>query len=308
MRRRSSAMDVIIVGAGASGLSAAQHCALQGLRTLVIESQFAGGLIVNVGVLDGYPGALGISGAGFASAMQSELQELGIEIVTGEVSEIVPGPRLWTVKVAQRVYQTSNVVCATGAQLAPLPVPGFARLLGRGVSQCAYCDAGLYRDERVVVVGGGDAALQEALHLTDYASEVILVHRTKRLRARHDYVTRAGSSANLQFRWSSEVVEILGDSGVEGVCVRNIEREDNDTISCRAVFPFVGLQPRTDVFAAHVVRDERGAITANDSLMANAQGVFVVGAARAGYEGLVVDAVSDGARAARSIARRRGGA
>ncbi|MGK0170118.1 MAG: thioredoxin reductase (NADPH), partial [Gammaproteobacteria bacterium] len=129
MRRRSSAMDVIIVGAGASGLSAAQHCALQGLRTLVIESQFAGGLIVNVGVLDGYPGALGISGAGFASAMQSELQELGIEIVTGEVSEIVPGPRLWTVKVAQRVYQTSNVVCATGAQLAPLPVPGFARLL-----------------------------------------------------------------------------------------------------------------------------------------------------------------------------------
>jgi len=311
MRRRRGELDVIVVGAGISGLTAAYHCARMGLAVGIVECELPGGLVVNVGKLDGYPSASPTSGAELATGLYNEAAELGVQIINGEVTDLnlnaspmivraqAPAPASTETHTATEL-KTRSVVLAMGASLLPLTVPGAERLWGRGISQCAFCDAGLFRGEKVAVVGGGDSALQEALHLTAFASEISLIHRGNRLSARQHYTARAAEAENIRFHWSSKVIEILGNDSVEGLRIASRDGEEID-IACRAVFPFVGLQPRMTLLPASLVR-QGDAVRVDDSLATSLPGVYAVGALRSGFAGQLTNAVSDGSVVAQSIA------
>lgn len=305
MKRAGSALDVLVVGAGIAGLTAALHAAWRGKRVAVVESALPGGLVVNVGALEGFPAVARTSGAELAAALQSQAMELGVEFVEANVASLDAQSRVFTVSAEDAgSYRAKSVVWAAGARLRALSVPGAERLWQKGVSQCAFCDAGLYRDQPVVVIGGGDAALQEAQHLLGYASRVTLVHRRNRLRAQQHYVSRAADAPNMQFRWTSEITEVLGDVGVEGVRIRHVDTGDEQEIECRAVFPFIGVVPHTSPLPEAAERDETGAAVVDKDLMTDIPGLYVIGAARVGFGGQLVHAASDGAVAAAAIARR----
>jgi thioredoxin reductase (NADPH) len=196
------------------------------------------------------------------------------------------------------------VIVATGAALRTLPAPGAERLAGRGVSQCAWCDGGLYRDAEVVVAGGGDAALSEALHLGQFARAVTIVTRGESFRARRSYVSRIAGDERFQLRWASEIVEVLGDDGVEGVRVRDRESGAEEVIACRGLFTFVGLVPHAGLVGEPVARDADGRIVTDARFETAMPGVFAVGAVRAGYGGRLTQAVAEATTAAELAAAR----
>jgi len=301
MRRKVGPFDTLVVGAGIGGLTAACHAARLGLRTGLIEAELPGGLVVNVGNLDGYPAANSTSGVELASALQLEATDLGVEFIVTKALGVQGTAPIKVVETESGDHRAKRLVLAMGARLAPFDVSGFGRLWGRGVSQCAYCDGGLYRGKTVVVVGGGDAALQEGLHLAEYAQQVVLVHRSNRLTARQYYVAKAADSPAFQFRWSTEVVEILGSDGVEGV--RLLNENENTVLPCSAVFPFIGLRPCTDILAGAISRDSNGGLEVSAALETSLPGVFAIGALRAGFAGQLTNAVSDGSWVAQSVAR-----
>ena len=193
---------------------------------------------------------------------------------------------------------------ATGASLRTLDAPGAERLAGRGVSQCAWCDGGLYRDAEVVVAGGGDAALSEAIHLAEFARSVTIVTRGEMFRARRSYVSRVADDERFQLRWASEIVEVLGDKGVEGVRVRDNEAGSEEVVACNGLFVFVGLAPNAGLLPADVARDERGFVVTDASFETASPGVFAVGAVRSGYGGRLTQAVAEATTAAERAAAR----
>ena len=303
-QRRGGPLDVLILGAGISGLTAACQSARMGLSVGLVEKALPGGLVVNVGNLDGYPSARPTSGAELASALRNDAVSLGVQVIESEVTGLNLSSRPMAVETgthAMPTHRARAIVLAMGAALSPFTVPGADRLVGHGVSQCAFCDAGLYQGETVVVVGGGNAALQEALHLTQFASEVVLVHRGNRLSAMPHYVARAAESPNMRFHWSTQVVEVLGRETVEGVRMTIGEGEEASEISCRGVFPFVGLVPQTELLPEGLLGRD-GAVDVDELMATSMPGVYAIGALRAGFGGQLTNAVSDGSIVARSVA------
>lgn len=301
MRRPGRGFDVLVVGGGISGLTAAYHTALQGATVGLVEAELPGGLVVNVGHLDGYPSAGATSGIELANALYAHLDELGVQHISDTVTGFeLEGPAK-VASTARGQHRAATIVLAMGAKLTSLAAPGAGRLWQRGVSQCAFCDAGLYRGATVVVIGGGDSALQEALHLAEFAAEVVLVHRRNRLRARKHYVGLAASSAKIQFRWSSEVVEVLGEGNVEGVRLRHVDSREETSLPCKAVFPFVGLTANSQLLPESVGRDAHGRVLVDGELMTTVPGVYAVGALRTAYAGQITNAVSDGSLVAQAI-------
>jgi thioredoxin reductase (NADPH) len=296
--------DVAVIGGGIAGLTAAHHAALGGVSVgHFAELEMLGGLVMNVGAIDGYPAPTTPSGVELAVGLMEANAALGVTSIATRVDAIEGGGPSRILRGGDQSWTARQIIVATGARLKSLAVPGAERLIGRGVSQCAWCDGALYRDADVVVAGGGDAALSEALHLTQFARNITVVTRGEEFRARRHYVTRAAEDERFQFRWGSELVAVLGENGVEGVSVREHGSNAIETIPCTGLFVFIGLEPNAEVLGSGVERDPRGFVRTDSDLGTTMPGVRAIGAVRSGYGGRLTNAVSEATVAAEAAVR-----
>lgn len=289
----------VVIGAGYAGLAAARALARQGVRTALIDDGYLGGLLLNVGVLEGPPEANGQSGADLVNLLLGEALEAGADYKMGAVADLRREGDAWS--LPDHGVVSPHVLLATGAKLRELGVPGEAALTGRGVSQCAFCDGGLYRGKPVAVVGGGDAAFQEALHLTEMCGSVVMLLRGAAPRARTAFVARAAARGNLEIRYSVQVREIVGADGVDAVRIRDGATGAEETLAVDAVFPFVGLTPETALAPADAARDSAGALIVDAAMRTSTPGLSAIAAARSGYGGQAADALADAEAAAAAI-------
>ena len=299
--RRHGRYDVLVIGGGVSGLTAAHHAARSGLSTALIEGEpLFGGQIATVEQLDGYPAAGALSGVDLAVDLVERCRALGVAVLEGAVEALSVGDGGLAVIAGER-HRARAVVVASGARLRQLEAPGARELLGRGVSQCAWCDGHLYRGEDVAVIGGGDAAAQEALVLAGFCRRVYVVARSP-LRAKPDYVNRLSRLDNVEFVWSSVVDEVLGSGAVEGVRLRGVRDGSIRELACEAVFPFIGSIPNSEFLPAEVACED-GYVLTDAEYATSLAGVFAAGAVRRGYGGHVAEAVGEAVSAASAAAR-----
>lgn len=295
-RARRTSHQVIVIGAGVAGLAAATEAARCGLRCALFDDGLLGGLITNVGALHGHPGGAQTSGAELVNTMLGEALAAAVDYLPGAVTELSATGGHWC--LPEHGVSASHVILATGARLRTLGVAGEEPLTGRGVSQCAYCDGGLYRGKDVAVVGGGDGAFQEALHLAELCASVTMILRGRRPRARPVFVEQAAELANMQFRWRTEVQEIIGADGVTAVRLYDQDSGAEEILPIAAIFPFIGLEPRTALAPGEAERDPAGGLIVDADMQTERAGLYAVGAARAGHGGQIAHALADAKSAA----------
>ena len=290
--------DVIVIGAGAAGLTAAHQALQAGLSTAWLEAQMFGGLVLNVNELDG---SIQGSGAELSSNWMAQVFDLGGENLEAVACGIERNGDALVVISDIGQHRARAVIVASGASLKKLDIPGEEALQYKGVSHCADCDGPMFQDQDVVVIGGGDSALQSAMVLSKFCSKVHLVHRGESFRAQKQWQDAVHAAHNIQIHWNSQASEVIGTEGVQGV------RVNGEVIPCSGFFAFVGLEPTSDFLPAAIARDERGAVFVSNTLETDMPGVFAAGCVRSDCGGRLEDAVADGQAAARSVVLKLGG-
>ena len=295
--------DIVIAGGGPAGLTAGLYAARAGLSAIILERALPGGQMMNASLLENYPGfPEGVSGADLAEFMQQQASKYGVTFETAEVIGLEPG-QPHRVITDNGSVEARAVIVATGSQYTRLNAPGEDRLLGRGVSYCATCDGFLFRGRDVVVVGGGDTAITDALELTHHAARVNVVHRRDQLRASDVLQRRAFEEPAIAFVWDSVVDEVLGEDRVTSVRVRNVKSGQQTTLDVGGVFVAVGIKPNSQPFSGSLQLDGTGQIVATERMATPVEGVFVAGDVRSNSPRQVSTAVGDGATAAVYAAR-----
>ncbi len=301
--------DVVIVGAGPAGLTAALYTGRAKLKTRLLEKLSAGGQVLLSETIENFPGVYKMSSHGWVDSLKQQIAELEDVEFSEEmtVSKIESLPTHLRVAAAsavdghREIVETKAVILATGAQPKRLGIKGEEELTGRGVSYCATCDGPLFREKEVVVIGGGDTAIEEALYLAKIASRVTVVHRRDTLRATAVLQERVLSNPKIVLRWNSVPEEILGKSSVEAVRIRNIRNDTSETLACRGIFIFVGLIPDTGFMKGLMDLNEAGSIITDENLMTSCGGIFACGDCRQRPFNQIVTACSEGAVAAYSV-------
>ena len=291
-------LDVIIIGGGPGGYAAALYAARSGLKTLVLEKFSPGGQMALTSDIDNYPGFLNADGFELAMKMKEGAEEFGTETVLTEVLSVKLEGEIKEIETDSGTYRAKTVVLATGAGPRWLGVEGEEMLSGRGVHYCAHCDGMFYRNKTVVVVGGGNSAASDALHLTRIAKKVILVHRRDSLRATKIYHKALEAAENVEFIWNSAVTELLSEGKLTGVKVKNLVTGEETTLEVDGLFVSIGRTPETALVKGQVELDESGYIVSDESTRTNLPGVFAAGDVRTKALRQVVTAASDGAIAA----------
>lgn len=301
IRRRRNVWDLVVIGGGLAGLTAAWHASRRGLSVALFESQpLFGGLIATVNVLDDWPAVGVASGVELTLALVEKLRAEQIQIFNEPVTTIDAGHGSVTIQTPKQFLNARRVIVATGAVLKPMSVPGEESLRGRGISQCAYCDGGFFKDQDVVVVGGGSSALQQALVLSQVCRQVTIVARSS-LRAKRMLVERAIGKTNVRFLWEREITAILGEESVTGVEITDVKGGSKEKVLCSGVFPFVGLIPNSQLLPHTISKDGDGAIITDAQFRTTEPKVFAVGAVRSGYGGDLVNAVGEVASAVAAV-------
>ena len=294
--------DVIVIGGGPGGYTAALYAARANLFVAILEKLSPGGQMGTTDVIDNYPGfPQGVNGFELAMQMKEGAERFGAQTQLAEVTQVELAGQVKTVHTSGGDYQARTVVLATGAHPRELGLPGERELRGRGVSYCATCDGMFYRGKTVVVVGGGNTAVSDVLYLSRLCEKVYLVHRRDTLRASKVYLDPLQKAENVEFVWDSEVKQLLRDQAVTGVRVRNKKTGEERDIPCGGVFVAVGYLPNTELYRGQVELDEAGYVLADETTQTNLPGVFAVGDLRKKPLRQVVTAASDGAVAAHFI-------
>lgn len=292
--------EVAVIGAGLAGLSAARHAARLGrLVTLFEGSGLYGGQVATVDHVDGLPFPGSHSGQDLAMSLLEEARKVGVRVIEAGVEALDCGERLALKDSEGGVHHPEAVIVASGGALRHLGVSGEERLAGRGVSRCASCDGGFYRGKHVVVVGGGDAAVHEALVLARTSGKVTMVCRSP-AKAKREYLDRLDSRDNVEFMWDSRVEEILGETAVTGIRIRNKVNNSVQDIACSGIFPFIGNEPATGFLPADLL-DEARRVKANGVATRDPR-IFAAGAVRAKFGGNAVEAMAEGYAAAEAAA------
>ena len=296
-------VDVIILGAGTAGLSAAIYAVRAGLSVLVIEKNYHGGQIVNTPEVENYPGIPRITGFEFVENLYQQVTGLGVEIVYEEIRGVDLRPAVKTVSAAGHEYQARTVIIANGAAHRHLNCPGEEKFAGKGVSYCAACDGAFYKGQDVCVVGGGNSALEDALYLARTCRKVYLIHRGNEFRANRVTVNAVKACPNVELIANSTVEEILGGDLVEAVEIRHNMQFHKRRLDVSGVFVAIGLEPQNQLFSSSLRLDGAGYIVAGEDCKTNIPGVFVAGDTRTKKVRQLVTAAADGAVAATEAAQ-----
>ncbi len=297
--------DVMIIGSGPAGLSAAVYAARAQLDVLLLESQpMGGGQILNTYEVDNYLGLPGISGFELSQKFMEHIKKFGIEPVTEEALRVECQGAVKKAVTAKQEYEARTLIYAAGSVHRPLGVPGETEFAGKGVSYCAACDGAFFKDKTVAVVGGGDVALEDALLLARICKKVYLIHRRDAFRGAKLLAHRVKETGNIELVLEAKVEEILGDGVVSGVRVFHKKKGETETLAVDGVFAAVGTLPRTELLSGQVEMDGDGYIIAGESCRTSADGVYAAGDVRAKAFRQVITAACDGANAVMDIERR----
>ena len=279
MTEATEVRDVIIVGSGPAGYTAALYTARAELKPLVFEGSQYGGALMTTTEVENYPGFPdGVLGPELMDSIRTQAERFGAELVTDDVVSVDLTGETKVVRTHDREYAARAVIIATGSHYRKLGVPGEERLSGHGVSWCATCDGFFFRNQDIVVVGGGDTAMEEATFLTRFARSVTVVHRRDSLRASRIMQERAFTNEKISFRWNTEVLEVLGDQAVTGVRVRDVRTGEESELAATGFFVAIGHDPRSDLFRGQIRLDEEGYVLVDTpSTHTSAPGVFAAG-------------------------------
>jgi thioredoxin reductase (NADPH) len=290
--------DVVIIGAGPSGLAAGLYAARARRRTLLIERKVTGGQIALTAIIENYPGIEEVDGFELGQIMQRQAEKYGMEMAYAEVTSLERRDNLHIVHTSEGDYSAKALIVASGADYDRLGVPGEVELTGKGVSYCATCDAAFFKDQVVAVVGGGDAAMDEGLFVTRYASKVHVIHRRDELRASKILQERAFANPKMDFIWNTVVERIDGAGEVKAVKLKNVVTGEASELDLSAVFIFIGHHPNTEYLRGYLKTDAGGHIVVNDWMETDIPGIFAAGDVRVNAARQVVSSAGDGATAA----------
>ena len=289
--------DVIIIGAGPAGLTAALYALRAEKSVVLIEKQAPGGQIVLSGEVENFPATPHLSGAEFAERLVSQVMDLGGHIEYEEVTQIIDG-KVKTVVTDLDRYEGKTVIIATGVKNRKLGIDGEENLVGKGISYCAVCDGAFYRNKTVAVVGGGNTAVEDAIYLSDIAKKVYVIHRRDEFRAEPRLVKKLREKENVELVLDSVVESFIDDNGLKGVTLKNVKSEAESNLLVDGVFLAVGQIPQCEIFEDVVTRTQGGYIDAGESCKTNAAGIFVAGDCREKTVRQLTTAVGDGSVAA----------
>ncbi|WP_370824129.1 thioredoxin-disulfide reductase [Clostridium sp.] len=296
--------DIIIIGSGPAGLSAAIYAQRACLDTIVIEKNgISGGQVLNTWEVDNYPGFPGVTGFELSRQFREHANKLGARVVQDEVVQVELSGNVKKVVCEEETYEARCVILASGAHHRTLEVPGEEELRGAGVSYCATCDGAFFRGRTVAVVGGGDAALEDAIFLARMCEKVYIVHRRDKLRGAKRLQERLQALENIEFVWNSETVAIEGNAQVEALRLRQTKTGEERRLDVDGVFIAVGIAPESELYAGQLELDEQGYIRADESGQTSVPGVFAAGDVRTKALRQILTAASDGANCVASTER-----
>ena len=291
--------DVVIIGGGPAGLTAGLYTARAKQRSLLINKGVVGGIITEAAQVDNYPGfPEGISGLELGELMHKQATKYGLKTITAEVTAIELQEGQKVVKTTEGNFVARAVIIASGSDRQKLGIPGEKEFTGKGVSYCATCDASFFKEQPVAVVGGGDAAIDEALHLAKFASKVIVIHRRDRLRATAILQERTSAEPKIEFRWNSVVEAVEGKDFVERLRLRQVISNEKSVLRVAGIFVSIGLKPDTDYLKDVLPLDATAHIITNEKMETEIAGIFAAGDIRAGSIRQAIAAAGDGATAA----------
>ncbi|MEO4054526.1 thioredoxin-disulfide reductase [Solibacillus sp. CAU 1738] len=293
--------DVVIIGAGPAGMTAAVYTSRANLSTLMIERGIPGGQMANTEEVENYPGFDHILGPELSTKMFDHAKKFGAEYAYGDVSEIIDGEQYKTIKSGNKEYKTRAIIISTGAEYKKMGIPGEKELGGRGVSYCAVCDGAFFKQKNLVVVGGGDSAVEEGVYLTRFANKVTIVHRRDKLRAQKILQDRAFANEKIDFIWNSTVKEVHEDNGKVGsvTLVSTVDGTETE-FTTDGVFVYIGMVPLTAPFASLNILNEAGYVVTNEKMETSVPGIFAAGDVRDKMLRQIVTATGDGSIAAQS--------
>lgn len=291
--------DIVIVGGGPGGLTAGLYGARAKMRTILIEKFMPGGQIANTEEIEDYPGFDRISGGELAMKMAEHAKSFGLEIISDEVKEVYSeGNDRLVVCASGDIYRCKAVIISTGGSPNKLNVPGEKEFTGKGVSYCAICDGAFFKDEIIAVVGGGDAAVEEAIFLTKFGSKVIIIHRRDKLRAQKIIQDRAFKNPKIEFVWDSVVEKINGADKVSSLALKNVKTGEISELNAGAVFVFIGFVPNSNITRDPLDKDGGGYILTNSKMETSIKGIYACGDVRSQLVRQITNAVGDGTTAA----------
>ncbi|MEK4138337.1 thioredoxin-disulfide reductase [Kurthia sp. FSL E2-0154] len=294
--------DVVIIGAGPAGMTAAVYASRANLATLMLERGIPGGQMANTEEVENYPGFDTILGPELSTKMFEHAKKFGAEYAYGDVSEVIDGKEYKTIKAGSKEYKTRAIIVTTGAEYKKMGVPGENELGGRGVSYCAVCDGAFFKNKNLIVVGGGDSAVEEGMYLTRFAEKVTIVHRRDKLRAQKILQDRAFANEKIDFIWNNTVKEINEKDGKVGsVTLVNTVDGSESTVDADGVFIYIGMNPLTKPFESLGITNEAGYIPTNEQMETKIPGIYAAGDVRDKTLRQIVTATGDGSIAAQAV-------